>query len=336
MKKEATRKDHIMKGKSAELLPHLQLLLTSYNDLEYGRQLNPVDAFFAFRLLLGRNPNLVDELPRLLTDGRTFREFLADLLNSDDFSYRTGFIPPNHLFMAELEDFRLWFNTTDREMGMIMASGQYEPCSVELLKRLISPGMKCIDAGAHIGFYTCLMTSLVGETGKVYAFEPMPSHYDLLLRNIQENQFERTVNPYNAACSDISGSVNVSKISNMFVVGHNCGSTQVSVEAVRLDDVIEDIIDLVKLDVEGHEPAVIRGMTSILSRDQPIIISEINEYWLHSCSHSSGAEYVGLLTSLGYEVFDVKNLDCPLREDSLKLDILDTIDVVAFPPGQAR
>jgi hypothetical protein len=122
----------------------------------------------------------------------------------------------------------------------------------------------------------------------------------------------------------------------MFVVGHSVGSQQEMVEAVRLDDLIEDTIDFVKIDVEGHEPAVIRGMTSILSRDQPIIVSEINEYWLRNCSQSSGAEYVGLLTSLGYKVFDVRNLDCPLREDSLKLDILDIIDVVAFPPGRAQ
>ncbi len=83
-----------MKGKSAELLPHLQRLLTSYNDLDYGRQLNPVDAFFAFRLLLGRNPNLVEELPRLLTDKRTFREFLDELIHSDEFSHRRDFSRP--------------------------------------------------------------------------------------------------------------------------------------------------------------------------------------------------------------------------------------------------
>jgi FkbM family methyltransferase len=331
MKQDATREDHRMKGKSAELLPHLQRLLTSYNDLEYGRQLNPVDAFFAFRLLLGRNPNLVVELPRLLNDERIFREFLDELIHSNEFSPRTRFFPPNRVFMAELPDFRLWFNTTDRDMGMIMISGQYEPSSVELLKRLIAPGMKCIDVGAHIGFYTCLVASIVGESGKVYAFEPMPAHYDLLLKNIEENGYQEIVKPFNVVCSDVNGNMNVSKISNMFVVGYKGSSEQVSVEAVRLDDFIVDTVDIVKLDVEGHEPEVLRGMTSILSRDHPIIISEINEYWLRSCSQSSGAEYVKLLTSLGYDVFDVKDLQCPLRESSMHLGELDIVNIVAFP-----
>jgi FkbM family methyltransferase len=240
------------------------------------------------------------------------------------------------VFMAELQDFRLWFNTGDREMGMVMASGQYEPRSVELLKSIIRSGMKCIDAGAHIGFYTCLIASLVGETGKVYAFEPMPSQFALLLKNIEENRFQRRVMTYQLAYSDVCGHLGVSKVSNMLVAGQVGSAEQLTVEAVRLDDVIENSIDFVKLDVEGHEPAVIRGMLSIISKDKPILLSEINEYWLRSCSHSSGTEYVELLTSLGYDVFDVKNLEHPLSKGSLRLDILDTMDVVAFPRGRGR
>jgi hypothetical protein len=122
----------------------------------------------------------------------------------------------------------------------------------------------------------------------------------------------------------------------MFVVGQVGDAEQVSTEAVRLDDVIDDTIDLVKLDVEGHEPAAIRGMLAILARDKPIILSEVNEYWLRHCSHSSALEYVGLLESLGYEVFDVKDLEHPLTERSLSLDALDVIDVMALPLGRRR
>ena len=320
----------------AKLTHHFQALLESYNNLEYGRQLNPVDAFFAFRFLLGRNPDLASELPHILTDRRSTREFLNALLTSDEFSHCVGFVPPNRVLMAELEGFRLWFNTNDREMGMAMVSGQYEPQSIELIKKIVQPGMKCIDAGAHIGFYTCLMASLVGESGKVYAFEPMPSNFELLLKNIAENRFQRMVRAYQHVCSDEAGNITASKIPNMFVVGQVGGAERVTAEAVRLDDIIEDAIDLVKLDVEGHEPAVIRGMMSLIARDHPIILSEINDYWLQSCSHSSAIEYVGLLESLGYEVFDVNNLAQPLNEPSLTRDILDTIDVVAFPRSLQR
>jgi FkbM family methyltransferase len=171
----------------------------------------------------------------------------------------------------------------------------------------------------------------VGESGKVYAFEPMPSHFELLLRNIEENQFQQLVKAYNLVCSDAHGNIDVAQISNMFVVGYVGNAERNIMQRVRVDDLIQDEIDFVKLDVEGHEPAVIRGMMSIISKNRPIILSEINEYWLRSCSHSSGAEYVGLLKSLGYDVFDVKNLQHPLSEGSLHLDILDTLDVIALP-----
>jgi FkbM family methyltransferase len=321
---------------SDELAQQLTFIVESGSNLDYGRQLTPIDAFLAFRLLLGRNPDLTHELPSILADTRTFREFLTDLLNSDEFSHCTGFIPPNRMLMSKLEDFRLWFNTSDREMGLVMTSGQYEPHSVELIKKVIRPGMTCIDAGAHIGFYTCLIASLVGENGKVYAFEPMPSNFELLAKNIEENQFQRTVKAYPFACSDVPGMLTVSKVANMFVVGEVDNGEHVSTEAVRLDDMIEETVDLVKLDVEGHEPAAIRGMLAIISRDKPIIISEINEYWLRHCSHSNALEYVGLLESLGYEVFDVKDLEHPLNERSLSLDILDVMDVIALPLGRRR
>jgi Methyltransferase FkbM domain len=105
----------------------------------------------------------------------------------------------------------------------------------------------------------------------------------------------------------------------------------VRAEAIRIDDVITDTVDLVKLDVEGHEPAAIRGMSSIISRDRPIILSEINEYWLRQCSQSNAVEYVGLLESLGYEVFDVKDLEHPVDKGALTIDVLDVLDVIALP-----
>jgi FkbM family methyltransferase len=332
----ASAKDHVMDWKNVKLIQSLQILLASYNDLDYGQQLNPLDAFFAFRLLVGRNPHLTCELPHILNDTRTFREFLTDLRNSKEFSHHLGVIPPNRVFMADVEGFRLWFNTSDPEMSMVMVTGRYEPQSVELMKKTIQPGMKGIDAGAHIGFYTCLMASLMGESGTVYAFEPMQPHFELLLRNIEENQFQQRVRAYKLACSDVSGHLSASRVSNMFVVGQVGGAEQAMIEAVRLDDHIKEPVDVVKLDVEGHEPAAIRGMMLIISRDKPIIFSEINEYWLRSCSQSSAREYVGFLKSFGYTVFDVKNLDQPISEEALRLDILDVIDIVAFPPGYDR
>ena len=102
-------------------------LLESYRPANPDDAVNPADAFFLYRLLLGRNPDTAVELPGLLSDRRTFRELRQSVLDSDEFAGNGTFTPPHRLWMAELEEFRFWFNTSDREMGVVMAMGRYEP-----------------------------------------------------------------------------------------------------------------------------------------------------------------------------------------------------------------
>ena len=90
-------------------------------------------------------------------------------------------------------------------------------------------------------------------------------------------------------------------------------------------------IDLIKIDVEGHEPAAIEGMRQLIARSHPVIVSECNEYWLQSCSNTSGREYIELLNSYGYEVFDISDLSVAVTPDSPVLRELRIFDVVALP-----
>lgn len=304
-------------------------LLDSFPAVEPGSELNPADAFFAYRLLLGRNP-AVSELPGILLNRQTLREFLTSLLNSDEFAKTVGFLPPNHLLMSELEGFRFWFNSGDREMGVAMAFSLYEPGSVELIKKIVRPGMRCLDVGAQTGFYTCLMASLVGETGKIHAFEPMTSSYNLLRKNVEENGFGGRVDLYPLAASNVNALIEVSKTSNMCIVGQVEGSVRVNIESVRIDDVIKEPIDVIKIDIEGHEPAAIEGMRNLITRHRPVIISEANEYWLRTCSGSSARDYMKMLDSMGYLVFDVEELEHRIESDSVEFDILDKKDIVAI------
>ena len=318
------------------LVEQFGALLREYAPIQRGRGVNPVDAFFVYRLLLGRNPDPHSELPTLLEDRRTFRELLDEVLSSREFSYSSGFFPPNHLLMSEVEGFRFWFNSSDREMGVVMALGMYEPEEVALMKRLIRPGNQCLDVGAQTGFYTCLMASLVGPSGQVHAFEPMPTSFAMLSRNIAENDFQDGVSARQLACSDAAATIQASRVSNMYIAGDVAGTETVSMETVRVDDLIQGPIDVIKIDVEGHEPAAIRGMQKLIRASKPVIISECNEYWLRTCSGSSSAEYVAQLNALGYEVFDVKRPGMPLAAGSLTLDATDIIDVVAIPTGDQR
>jgi hypothetical protein len=86
------------------------------------------------------------------------------------------------------------------------------------------------------------------------------------------------------------------------------------------------------MDIEGPEPSALEGMRSLLVRCRPIILTEANDYWLRTCSNSSAGEYVELLSSLGYDVYDVRDTSRPLSP-SLHVEPLEVIDLLALPAG---
>lgn len=308
-------------------------IISKYKNIEEGRKLNSVDGFFAYRILLGRNPDLNQELPNILENGSTYREFINTVTNSEEFNNNTSFLPPNRVWMSKVQGFRFWFNTSDREMGVRMALGCYEPRTVDLLRSIIKPGMKCIIAGAHTGYFACLMATLVGKNGKVYAFEPKPSSYALLVQNVEENGFDKIIYSYNLACSNRDAVIEATELSNMYVAGAKEKGKKVQMRGVRVDDILEGPIDVIKMDIEGHEPAGIDGMQCIITENRPMILSEINEYWLRTCSNSNGHKYMRQLDSLGYDLYDVDCIENGVIPSSLTLDILESKDVLALPKG---
>ena len=313
------------------LLNAFRTLLESYRPADPDGGVNPADAFFMYRLLLGRNPDVRSDLPGLLHSPETFRELRQRVLDSDEFANGGSFTPPHRTWMTEVEGFRFWFNTSDREMGVVMATGQYEPDCVRFIRKALRRGMTCIDAGAQTGFYTCLMASLVGETGKVHAFEPMPASYDLLVKNVKENRFDARVCTYQLACSNAASEIEGSQVGAMYVAGAVPGCRPVSMSTVRIDEVVQSPVDLIKIDVEGHEPAAIDGMRHLIAQSHPVIVSECNEYWLQNCSGTSSRAYLELLNSFGYRVFDVSDLSVAVTPDSPLLEQLRIFDVVALP-----
>src|SRR4051794_13613873 len=90
------------------LLGRFISLLNSYHGADPGQALEPVDAFFAYRLFLGRNPDPDTELPELLARKGTLRDFLSSLQDSPEFARTGGFLPPQKTLMSEVEGFRFW------------------------------------------------------------------------------------------------------------------------------------------------------------------------------------------------------------------------------------
>ena len=135
-------------------------------------------------------------------------------------------------------------------------------------KEALRPGAVALDIGANLGCYSVLFGQWVGPTGKVFAFEPSPQTFAGLRRHISLNRLSGVVVPVQAAVSDASGSA---ALSDDGVPGTNrliCPAEaaearrQLSVATVTVDDFCERekiVPDLIKVDVEGLELAVLRG-----------------------------------------------------------------------------
>lgn len=299
-------------------------IISDFAPIEFGNKTELLDAIYAYRILLGRMPN-EEEINNLCQGAGTWREFLSGMLTSKEYGTRLDFLPAGLELMSESNGFRFWFDTVDREMGAKIAVGHYEPEVTRLFKKLLKPGMYCLDIGAQTGYYTLLMAQCVGEEGTVLSYEPMEKSFRFLVKNIAENKFEKIVSTANVACAHVTGLLSVAVASNMIVAD---AGGELQIECVALDDQVNGHIHICKIDVEGHEPQVLSGMQKILSESRPIIITEMNAYWL-SKAGSSISEYAAKLDAFGYELFDIDRALSPLdRRDG---DLLLNTNVIAIP-----
>ena len=163
------------------------------------------------------------------------------------------------------------------------------------------------DVGANIGYYTTQFSRLLGDNGAVYAFEPCNYQHDILSQNLLLNDL-RNVTVTKAIVSDVQGSPK-----KVFFSGiSNTGSSSVEIESdhfevvetVTVDDFCHnkeiDAIDLMKIDVEGHELSVLKGMKRILAESRlRNLFVEINEETL-TAAGTSAQEVVDFLAGFGY------------------------------------
>lgn len=152
-----------------------------------------------------------------------------------------------------------------------LKGGIYEPLEMALFRAEIKPGMVVLDIGANIGIYSMLASRRVGENGRVYAFEPDPRNSAHLLENLRVNGCAN-VTHVDKAVSDGAGR-HVFRMasrptdSSMFPsMGDMPITATIEVETTAVDAMPFDgrVVDVVKMDVEGGEPAAVRGMLQTL------------------------------------------------------------------------
>ncbi|MDT8388527.1 MAG: FkbM family methyltransferase [Thiogranum sp.] len=184
-----------------------------------------------------------------------------------------------------------------------LLKGVFERNELEYVQSILRPGDLAIDVGANIGIYTVAMGLAVQEGGHVWAFEPLPDNVVRLKQNLLANRVEQ-VDVCEMALSDSDRPVNLylagdsAYPSTVAVREGYADGKQLLVESGRLDkhwqDAGEPVVRLIKIDVEGAEPKVLRGAEQCLRKCRPLLLLEANEA-------EDLEEIKSLLEPLGYE-----------------------------------
>lgn len=217
----------------------------------------------------------------------------------------------------------------------VWVMGVYDLSVSEILWRLIDPGELAIDVGANIGYMTSIMAKRVGQTGKVWCFEPHPEVYQELTENLkrwQEDMGWHQIKAHPIALSNQSGEGGLN-IPTTFEENRGLASLVSSDEVVNipsfngiaqtftvplatLDEVLptKDKIGVLKVDVEGYELEVLQGASGLITQQQiRDIIFEDHRNYPNPVSN--------FLEAHGYRVFRIgkgfwkPRLDPPTQRD---------------------
>lgn len=165
---------------------------------------------------------------------------------------------------------RMWLDLSDRTQ-LSIALGSHEKAALARFLGLLRPGQTVVDVGANVGLYTLAAARAVGPGGRVVAFEPEPRNCARLQRNVEANG-HANVTVVQAAVGEASGRARLYLGGDSGVhslLAERAGGPAVEVEVVALDEYCEReglVPDVVKVDAEGAELAVLRGLRRTLRR----------------------------------------------------------------------
>jgi FkbM family methyltransferase len=185
----------------------------------------------------------------------------------------------------------------------------WEGLSLQVWARLARDAGTILDMGAFRGVYA-LAAKAVNPQARVIAFEPVASSHDRLVENVSLNGFD--IDAQRLAVSDSTGTATMF---DALKRGHALASlarppkvayVKIEVPTTTLDAFLERegmaSVDLIKIDVEGHEAAVLRGMSGLLARSRPTLIIEL-------LTEGAGANVLDMLRRHAYQAYLVAEND---------------------------
>ncbi len=246
---------------------------------------------------------------------------------------------------SEVQGFIIYTNDQDAAVGRHVRADNYERDVTAIFRDTLRDGMRVVDLGANIGYFTLLAASLVGPRGHVLAVEPNP-------RNVQMIEASRRVNSFNhVTVAPVAAGRDTGVL--MLNTSYSNGTTSDApseieqlfgaevVPSLRLDTLLgaDAQVDLIKVDVEGAEYNALLGGEQTIRRCRPVIVSEFSPAMMPGISRISGEDYLQWLIALDYAL-SVIEPDGSLTQTGRDINrvmqiyaarLSDHIDIVAQP-----
>jgi FkbM family methyltransferase len=182
---------------------------------------------------------------------------------------------------------KIFVDTRSVDIGThLMWGGQWEPEYVAAFLKLLKPGDKVLDVGANHGVYALLAAPKVAPVGHVYAFEPSRNFCELIRASVSVNGLDQLVTVVNRAVADREFDTDLLADVHWSGGGHLIGEggdapqadtnlLRETVHCITLDDYFPnpaDTVNVVKMDVEGAEGLVLKGMAGLIDRSPTLKI----------------------------------------------------------------
>ncbi len=218
----------------------------------------------------------------------------------------------------------------------LFLAGQYDPQVFWYLQVLLQPGDVFFDVGANYGLFTIISSRLVGQNGSIHSFEPLPDAYNYLERNISVNNLGNVVSN-RVAVGQSSGHAMIHRFSDL-PIGHTSlsslgrqDSSPLACDVIALDDYLTEAkiadVNMIKIDVEGSERDVLYGASTLIKRNSPAIILEINRETANAFNYKP-EDNITFLSELGYYFFLYSPKNKVLESISVDSNIPDGADIV--------
>jgi FkbM family methyltransferase len=267
----------------------------------------------ALRAQLDQTQKTLSEVARVVTAGYHENLFWLRKLHHGSATYMG-----DHTALTWLSNgCQAYVDTRSTDVGIhLLQTGTWEPGYTAAFRKLLTPGARVADIGANFGWYSLVAAPLVGPAGRVFAVEPNPRLARLVADSLRVNGFRGFAKVFQVALGDAPGVVDLFVQPDMpgsgyirpatSMVPEQAGAAQ-RVACERLDDLLLPHVpglDVLKMDVEGWEGMVFRGMPKLLAASPGLrMILEWSPQ--QDASPAPRSETAAQLGTLGYTPFRV-------------------------------